>query len=182
MSLTESGLYLISQSRQVDIAIFAAPSRSPFIDYREITQMRFPLVVAPELLDRPAPDMNKEDLARHPQVVVKSTDEKSPDVGLLQQAPKWFVTDMSTKKVLVLAGLGWGRLPDHMMAADIARGALVDLEVMGDVTLPICLTKRAGFNLGVVGQRIRSHFRSRFGDDPVTKNPAVQGVYYGGKT
>lgn len=69
-----------------------------------------------------------------------------------------------------------------MMAADIARGALVDLEVMGDVTLPICLTKRAGFNLGVVGQRIWSHFRSRFGDDPVTKNPAVQGVYYGGKT
>ncbi|WP_412563133.1 LysR family transcriptional regulator [Thalassobius sp. MITS945101] len=143
---------------KVDIAIFAAPSRSPFIDYREITQMRFPLVVAPELLDQPASEMNKEDLARHPQVVVKSTDEKSPDVGLLQQAPKWFVTDMSTKKALILAGLGWGRLPDHMVAADIARGALVDLEVMGDVTLPICLTKRAGFNLGVVGQRIWSHF------------------------
>lgn len=60
--------------------------------------MRFPLVVAPELLDRPERQLNKEDLASHSQIVVKFTDEKSPDVSLLQQAPKWFVTDMSTKK------------------------------------------------------------------------------------
>ena len=92
--------------------------------------------------------MNKEDLASHSQIVVKFTDEQSPDVSLLQEAPKWFVTDMSTKKALILAGLGWGRLPDHMVAADIARGALVDLRLMGDVTLRICLTKRAEFNLG----------------------------------
>lgn len=141
-------------AEKVDIAIFAAPSRSPFIDYREIGRMGFPLVASPDLF-RTDPDLvSKADLGRHPQVVVKSSDEKAPDTGLLDEAPKWFVTDLSTKKELILTGLGWGRLPDHMVQTEVSRGTLASLPTLGDLELPICLTKRAGQHLGPVGRRI----------------------------
>lgn len=141
-------------AEKVDIAIFAALTRSPFIDYRQITQMSFPLVAAPELFAAPPERVCKTELERHPQVVVKSSDEKAPDTGLLGEAPKWFVTDMAAKKELILAGLGWGRLPDHMVEQEISCGHLLNLPTLGDLSLPICLTKRAGHHLGPVGRRI----------------------------
>jgi DNA-binding transcriptional LysR family regulator len=98
--------------------------------------------------------VSKAELGRHPQVVVKSSDEKAPDTGLIDEAPKWFVTDMSMKKELILTGLGWGRLPDHMVEDEITRGALLNLPTLGDLSLPVCLTKRAGQHLGPVGQRV----------------------------
>ncbi|MCH2067159.1 LysR family transcriptional regulator [Shimia sp.] len=141
-------------AEKVDIAIFAAPTRSPFIDYRQITQMSFPLVAAPELVGSNPALVSKTELGRHPQVVVKSSDEKAPDTGLLGDAPKWFVTDMATKKELILAGLGWGRLPDHMVEQEVSDGSLEKLSTLGELSLPICLTKRAGHHLGTVGRRI----------------------------
>jgi len=102
--------------------------------------------------------MSKSDLERHPQVVVKSSDEKASDIGPIDEAPKWYVVDMSTKKDIILAGLGWGRLPDHMVVREIAQGDLVSLQALGDLTLPIYLTKRAGQSLGPVGLRIWESF------------------------
>ncbi|MFY0662818.1 MAG: substrate-binding domain-containing protein [Shimia sp.] len=150
---TASGERLL-MAEKVDMAILGAPARSPFIDYRQISEMSFPLVAAPDLFAMKPEAVSKAELERHPQVVAKSSDEKAPNTGLLEAAPKWFVNDMSTKKDLLLAGLGWGRLPDHMVEAEIARGDLVCLPTLGDLTLPICLTKRAGQVLGPVGRRI----------------------------
>lgn len=141
-------------AEKVDIAIFGALNRSPFIDYRQLEQMEFPLVASPDLVGHEPDKVSKTDLGRHPQVVVKSSDEKASDIGLMIEAPKWFVTDMSTKKDLILAGLGWGRLPDHMVEQELARGSLLSLPTLGDLLLPICLTKRAGHTLGPVGRRI----------------------------
>ncbi|UZD91238.1 LysR family transcriptional regulator [Cognatishimia activa] len=141
-------------AEKVDIAIFAAPTRSPFIDYRDIGRMDFPLVASPELIGSEPDLVSKSALGRHPQVVVKSSDEKAPDTGLMSEAPKWFVTDMPTKKDLILQGLGWGRLPDHMIEREISSGALLNLPTLGALSLPLCLTKRAEHHLGPVGRRI----------------------------
>lgn len=141
-------------AEKVDIAIFAAPTRSPFIDYRDIGRMDFPLVASPELIGSEPDLVSKSALGRHPQVVVKSSDEKAPDTGLMSETPKWFVTDMPTKKDLILQGLGWGRLPDHMIEREISSGALLNLPTLGALSLPLCLTKRAEHHLGPVGRRI----------------------------
>ena len=44
---------------------------------------------------------------------------------------RWTVSDFQTKKSVILAGLGWGGLPDHVMAAELESGALVPLNVEG---------------------------------------------------
>lgn len=41
----------------------------------------------------------------------------------------WRMTDMSTKRDLILSGLGWGGLPTWMVAADIAEGRLKPLDL-----------------------------------------------------
>ncbi|KZK98984.1 LysR family transcriptional regulator [Pseudovibrio sp. Ad26] len=143
---------------KVDIAIFAAPSRSPFIDYRPIGTMSFPLVIAGTLVGSDPEKLTKSDLSRYPQVIIKSSDEKTPDTNILDETLKWYVTDMSTKKQLITSGLGWGRLPDHMVEKEIARGDLIILPTLGDLSLPLCLTKRANQTLGPVGRMIWTYF------------------------
>lgn len=145
-------------AEKVDIAIYAAPTRSPLIDYRQIGRIEFPLVISRDLVAGDPGEVRKTDLARHPQVVVKSTDEKAPDTGILDDVIKWYVTDMSTKKDLIASGFGWGRLPQHMVKDELASGALVVLPTLGDLSLPICVTKRANQPLGPVGKRVWEHF------------------------
>jgi DNA-binding transcriptional LysR family regulator len=145
----------------VDLAIFAAPTRNIALEYRQIDTLQVPLVIARDLVPGAAQDVTREDLARHPQVVVKSTDEKSPDTGLLNDAPKWFVTELGAKKDLICAGLGWGRLPYHLVADELAQGALVALPTLGEITLPICISRRSHTRLGPVGTHIWQFFAPR---------------------
>jgi DNA-binding transcriptional LysR family regulator len=39
------------------------------------------------------------------------------------------VTDVAAKKEVILAGMGWGGLPQHVVADAIASGELIALEV-----------------------------------------------------
>ena len=43
----------------------------------------------------------------------------------------WRVSDLALKRDLLIAGLGWGYLPEHMIVEDIARGTLRPLHVEG---------------------------------------------------
>ena len=42
---------------------------------------------------------------------------------------QWRVTDVAAKKEVILAGMGWGGLPEHVVATELASGTLVALEV-----------------------------------------------------
>lgn len=145
-------------SERVDLAIFAAPMRNALLDYKQINRLDVPLLISRDLLSSPPEDTTREDLSRHPQVVVKSSDEKSPDTGLLDGAQKWYVSELSAKKELICAGLGWGRVPRHLVQSEIDDGRLVVLPTLGDINLPICISKRADHSLGTVGAHVWNFF------------------------
>jgi DNA-binding transcriptional LysR family regulator len=145
-------------AEKVDIAIFGAPSKSVFVDYRQIDSMEIPLVISAELLKDDPLYISETDLARHPQVIVKSSDDKTPNIGILDDALKWYVTDLHAKKELICAGLGWGRLPHHFVEPEIDSGKLVVLSTLGDLSLPIYLAKLANRSLGPVGRHIWDYF------------------------
>jgi DNA-binding transcriptional LysR family regulator len=54
--------------------------------------------------------------------------DASPDQGVLGHQT-WRVADLGTKRELILAGLGWGNLPEPMVREDLQRGTLVRLEL-----------------------------------------------------
>lgn len=145
-------------AEKVDVAVFAAPVRNVALDYKQIDTMDVPLLISQELIAGRRESITRTDLIRHPQVVVKSSDDKSPDAGLLDEAQKWYVTDLNAKKDLICSGLGWGRVPRHMVQAEISSGQLMVLPTLGDVLLPICVSKRANHSLGPVGQHIWDFF------------------------
>ena len=64
-------------------------------------------------------------LAEHVHIVLSERgDERTPDQAVLSPRT-WRIADLSTKKALLLAGLGWGNLPEHMVDDDLAKGRLL---------------------------------------------------------
>jgi len=144
---------------KVDIAIYGSPSRNKAIDYKLIDTMNVPLVISKDL---PLVDINRvseAELAAHPQVIIKSTDSKSPDTDILDEALKWYVTDLHTKKTLITQGLGWGRLPQHLVDKEIEKNELISLDTLGKLELPIYVTKLKNKSLGPVALKIWNYFK-----------------------
>ena len=70
---------------------------------------------------------SRREMQAYVQVVVSGTGGRD----LVSGGQRWTVSDFQTKKSVILAGLGWGGLPDHVMAAELESGALVPLNVEG---------------------------------------------------
>lgn len=76
---------------------------------------------------------SQTEMQTYVQVVVAGTGgpnfEQSRDV--LSGGRRWTVSDFATKKSVIMAGLGWGGLPEHMMKSELESGKLVAIGVEG---------------------------------------------------
>src|SRR6185369_13043073 len=126
---------------------------------------RFPLltvslipVVAPThplaAIDGP---IDTETLYEHIQLVLtdRSTLTAGRDHGVLS-GRTWRLADLGAKQSMLLAGLGWGNMPSHMVEDDLAQGRLkvsrpteFDARVAQLVMCGACL---ADHRLGPAGQ------------------------------
>lgn len=72
-------------------------------------------------------------MQRIPQIVVAGTNgtDDSQSRDLLPGGRKWTVSDFHAKRQVILAGQGWGGLPEHLIRDDLASGNLVALTVEG---------------------------------------------------
>ncbi|WP_437934771.1 LysR family transcriptional regulator [Sorangium sp. So ce341] len=70
-------------------------------------------------------------LRAHAQIILRDSAQgsASPSLNVLEGGLRWTVTDVAAKKEVILAGMGWGGLPEHVAADALARGELVRLEV-----------------------------------------------------
>ena len=70
-------------------------------------------------------------LREHAQIVLRDSalGESSTSLNVLAGGLRWTVTDVAAKKELIAAGMGWGGLPEHVVADELASGALVALDV-----------------------------------------------------
>ena len=67
-----------------------------------------------------------DEFGRHVQVVVTDNQSEKAQQGVAGKR-QWLVNDLGAKRDLLKAGLGWGHLPRHLVAEDLARGLLVEL-------------------------------------------------------
>jgi DNA-binding transcriptional LysR family regulator len=70
-------------------------------------------------------------LRQHAQVVV--TDSAREDIprtwNVLEAGLRWTVTDITAKLQIIEAGMGWGGLPEHLVAPKVRDGSLAVLDV-----------------------------------------------------
>lgn len=96
------------------------------ITIRPVASPEFPAARQPGLRTR-------REMQSYTQVIVSGTGGRDYDQSrdLLSGAQRWTVSDFQAKKAIIMAGLGWGGIPDHLMEAELASGALVPLAVEG---------------------------------------------------
>lgn len=125
----------------------------PLCKVRIVPVARFdhPLATAPS----PVPP---ELLREHPQVVLRDSGRGEPavDINVLSGGRHWTVTEVSAKHELIAAGMGWGGLPEHVVAAALRRGELVRLHVREFEidAIELCTLRRRDRAAGVVAEAL----------------------------
>ncbi len=109
-----------------------------------IAQLRQPLSGA-ALLDET--QLVLKDAEQHPQLAFKS---------IISGARTFQVNDLKTQKSLILAGVGWGWLPRHMIDSELNSGELLLLDIDGYPvdTIEHFLVRKLEAHHGDVSQRI----------------------------
>ena len=93
------------------------------------------------------------------QVVVT---DSSPQVdnnlshGVLEGGRIWLVNDFLTKKQMLLEGLGWGRLPLHMIEDELENGSLRVLKMQNiqSVKVEMQAVRKLGRPIGPIATKI----------------------------
>lgn len=97
-------------------------------------------------------------LREHPQVVLRESGRGPLDtnVNILEGGLRWTVTDVQAKRDIIGASMGWGGLPEHLVADDLTAGRLVALEVPAfDVeTIELRLLRRRTRSTGPVSRAL----------------------------
>lgn len=148
--------------RDVDLAIFENLRNKKEFDFKLIDTAKLVLVIAKDhsFLTLPVEQQTQKNLYKYPQIIQRSTirDEES-HVGVHKESLKWMVTDTPSKREIILNGLGWGRLPEHIVADDIKAGRLAHLKrFKDDDVVEFFLCKRKGSEMGKVSQFIWDNF------------------------
>jgi DNA-binding transcriptional LysR family regulator len=113
-------------------------------------------------------ELDRASLHGHIELVVR---DSSARFGEAPREP-WFGTahavhlgDFSGKRLALLAGLGFGWMPRHLIGEELARGELRQLALLEGATWTYrpALAHRAGHPLGPAGERFRALLLERCG-------------------
>lgn len=130
-----------------------------------IRTIRMVPVAAPDFLPGISQrSLRLADLADKAQVVVRDSSRipRQRSLGVLHSGRQWLVNDHLTKREILLAGMGWGRLQQHMVVAELEAGRLVELmiEDFGDSSeVEIRVARRREEIIGPVAAELWDSFR-----------------------
>ena len=119
-----------------DAAISVAPMLPVLLEeegfeHQRLDRITMRNVAAPELIRAIGTPERLTDLRRFIQVIARDTGQATGlfdrEIGVQKGQRRWYVTDLHSKKALLVAGLGWGRLPEHMIAEELERNALQEI-------------------------------------------------------
>ena len=111
---------------QATLGVATAVAQAPGLERHALAAIRMVPVVAPgHPLAKRRGKLPSAALSEHVQIVLSErSDSGIPDQAVLSERT-WRVDDLHTKRALLLGGLGWGNLPEHMAREDLDRKRLV---------------------------------------------------------
>lgn len=114
-----------------DIAITPLEGGDPTLESAYLYDINMLLVASKSLELVKYKQRSLELLKNYNQIVVRNEHhhelDRSDDV--LRAGRRWDVNGLLSKKEVILAGLGWGQLPEHIISEELQDGSLVQLEV-----------------------------------------------------
>jgi DNA-binding transcriptional LysR family regulator len=142
-------------------------SQSPDLVREPVGELQLVPVVSPKHpLGRIKGRVPLEALREHLQLVLsdRSTLPRGRDFSVLSPRT-WRLADLGARHEMLRAGLGWGSMPVHMVADDLAKGRLVKLDIRWpDGTRPprpvVVVARRKDRTLGPAGSWLAARFAS----------------------
>jgi len=109
----------------VDIAITNNFGGGMDLEFKPVVEFSLVAVTSPNFI-KEYKTIKPEYLEQYTQIVVDDKSSSSKEsFGFLETSPKWSVSDFTIKKDLILNGLGWGNMPQHMVKNEIKNKELV---------------------------------------------------------
>jgi DNA-binding transcriptional LysR family regulator len=141
---------------QVDFAVITMPQIDTRLETIPLQQVAFTRVATPDFppLQTGTP-ITFELLESFIQVVIKGSTNKSNDgnYGVLEGGRQWRVSEMQTKKEIILAGMGWGGLPNYLIEEELKRGDLVPIKIQkttAQINIETALVRKSSIYHGKV--------------------------------
>ncbi|MCW8886927.1 MAG: LysR family transcriptional regulator [Motiliproteus sp.] len=103
--------------------------RYEFIDLSQITMIT---VATPDFIGLSGAESVPQALLRgHPHILLSDTGSVNPfdHINVVPGGQRWYVGDYLVKKTMLLAGMGWARIPKHMIEDELDNGQLIPLKV-----------------------------------------------------
>lgn len=152
--LSEAERRVLSREAQIGITHFISDNTA--LEIIPITTVKMIPVMSRELFkERKVKSQN--DLNEIDQIVVGDKNgSRGASFGLLDEGKKWRISDSNFKRDIILAGLGWGHLPDHTISRELAEKKLIilDFEDIHPRELDINLIRLKKTQLGVVAKAL----------------------------
>lgn len=153
------------QSGAADLAVSPWFEDLPDLESIPLTETRLIAVAAAGFCAAGA-ELSLEEMKQHVQIVVRDSSrlpQQQKSYGVLPDGRHWIVGDHQTKKQLILAGMGWGKLHEHLIADELAAGELVPLEIGNypcTLNIEIRAVRRLGEPAGPVASALWQDFIS----------------------
>ncbi len=100
-------------------------------------------------------------MKNYPQVIIGGRKSSTKSYGVLEGGDQWRVNDFQTKKEIIMQGMGWGSLPEHLIKDELTQGVLAPIKVEGDTDKPnieLRVVRLEGEPVGPVAQRLWALF------------------------
>jgi DNA-binding transcriptional LysR family regulator len=152
--LSEAERKVLDHQAQIGITHFISDSAA--LEVVPITNVMMMPVLSSELF-RERRIRSQADLKELEQVVVSDNQGvRGGNFGLLEGGKKWRITDGHFKREIILAGLGWGHLPEHQIRRELDEKKLLVLEFedIHPKNLQIHLIRLKKHQLGIIGNKL----------------------------
>lgn len=152
--LSEAEKKILERKAQIGITHFISDKNSleivPITSVKMIPVMEHSLFVSRKV-------KYQSDLKDIDQIVIgEKSSSKGSSFGLLDGGKKWRINDSYFKQDIILAGLGWGHLPEHLIERELKEKKLVVLnfEEIHPKELIIHLIRHKKHQFGVVTDKL----------------------------
>ncbi len=143
----------------VDIAISEMVEDQAFYDFVHLTTVELICVISPKSeLSARAAELREVDMDGSRQVIVCDSSRKAVDrkFGVLESVTPWVVNDFAMKKRTIASGMGWGRLPRHLVYDEIETGELLPMTSVDfpPVRYPVKMVRHKNRPIGPVEDKL----------------------------
>jgi len=116
-----------------DLGLVVAPAALPQMDALEFSTFGMLALIVVAAPDHPLANagrpLEENDLRDHTQLMLSSSGPQASGDHSGYGINRWRIHDLHMRHRLLLAGVGWGGMPSHMVADDLQQGRLVKLEL-----------------------------------------------------